>query len=120
MRGMQGNVAVVQRPGRIAAQVGARADLRRSSQSRARDAGAWLAEVLARLTHAASATRSAQGTFEHVDGANLGVDDFRASASMGLGGAPSMVFTDTMPTYSPVMARPSKKAVVRPPVPRHA
>lgn len=45
--------------------------------------------------------------FEQVDGALLDDQAFRVSDSMGLDGAPSMVFVGAMPPYSRAIDRPS-------------
>ena len=47
--------------------------------------------------------------YEHVDSALLDVDAFRASDSMGLDGAPSMVFVNAMPPYARSLDRPSTR-----------
>jgi hypothetical protein len=67
-----------------------------------RMAGGWLA----RLMHRLPGTHDPQGSFERVDSAALEVGGFRASDSMGLDGAPAMVFTDNMPAYSYAIDRP--------------
>jgi hypothetical protein len=46
-------------------------------------------------------------TYERVDSSALAAGDFHASGSMGLDGAPSMVFVDTMPPYSRDIDRPA-------------
>ena len=46
-------------------------------------------------------------TYERVDSSALAAGAFHASGSMGLDGAPSMVFIDTMPPYSRDIDRPA-------------
>lgn len=45
--------------------------------------------------------------FARVDSGAMAVDDFHASDSLGLDGAPSMVFDHTMPPYSRDIDRPA-------------
>lgn len=57
----------------------------------------------------AQVERDRAPVFEQVNSTWLDSDAFRASDSMGLDGAPSMVFVDTMPAYSPAIDRPSAR-----------
>jgi hypothetical protein len=57
----------------------------------------------------AQGERDRAAVFERVNSTQLDSDAFRASDSIGLDGAPSMVFVDTMPTYSPAIDRPSAR-----------
>lgn len=50
----------------------------------------------------------ARASFEHVDSSALQGGAFRASDSLGLDGAPSLVFLDTTPTDSSAIDRPSR------------
>ena len=54
--------------------------------------------------------------FEQVDSKLLQGDALRASDSMGLDGAPSMVFLDAMPPYSHAIDRPSARLKRRQPI----
>lgn len=64
-------------------------------------------ESLVRTLHAGRRTVDGTAVFEHVDSRLLDSTGFRVSDSIGLDGAPSMVFYDTMPPYSRDIDRPS-------------
>jgi hypothetical protein len=72
-----------------------------------RDASDRLLRWAARAIQALVGSADARASFEHIDSSALQAGAFRASDSIGLDGAPSMVFLDTMPTYSRDIDRPS-------------
>jgi hypothetical protein len=73
----------------------------------ARDASHRLLRRAARAIQALVGSGDARASFEHVDSSALQGGAFRASDSIGLDGAPSMVFLDTMPTCSSAIDHPS-------------
>ncbi|HEX6016644.1 MAG TPA: hypothetical protein VFZ28_00965 [Burkholderiaceae bacterium] len=71
---------------------------------------ARLAGLLTRVRHAWHHEGGTGAAFECVDTGPLAPDDLRASGSMGLDMAPSMVFSNTMPTYARHIDRPASLA----------
>jgi len=71
----------------------------------ARDASGRLLRWAAQAIQVLLGSADARASFEHIDSSVLQAGAFRASDSIGLDGAPSMVFLDTMPTYSRALDR---------------
>jgi len=69
-----------------------------------------LAGLLTQVRHALHHDGGTGTTLECVDTAQLAPDDLRASGSMGLDMAPSMIFSDTMPAYAHHIDRPASLA----------
>jgi len=77
-----------------------------TAQWLARDASGRLVLFIARAIHALR-SHAESGSFERIDSGALDADAFHASDSLGLDGAPSMVFSNAMPPYSRDIDRPS-------------
>jgi hypothetical protein len=75
----------------------------------ARDASGRLLRWAAQAIQVLLGSADARASFEHVDSSALQGGAFRASDSLGLDGAPSMVFLHAMPTYSRAIDRLSSE-----------
>jgi hypothetical protein len=73
------------------------------------DASHRLLRRAARAIQALFGSAEARASFEHIDSSALQSGAFRASDSLGLDGAPSIVFLDTMPTASSAIDRSYSK-----------
>lgn len=84
-------------------------DLAAASGARMREVCGRLGLWLARPLHAWRRKADDAQAYEQIDGTVLGCDGFWASESMGLDGAPAMVFRNAMPPYLRDIDRPARR-----------